>query len=575
MSTSVLETPPPDFLRRLLDEQSQLTAVERFSAAHDVSAEVVPGSRESKNRSSHNPAQAKYYTALLPASPPEPGQQYAFEVDLNACSGCKACVVACHTLNGLDEDESWRRVGTLTIGEEAPRIQHVTTACHHCVDPGCLNGCPVKAYDKDPLTGIVRHLDDQCIGCKYCTMMCPYEVPTYNSRLGIVRKCDMCQQRLSVGEAPACVQACPNAAIAIRVISVGDVQFSAGDRLSPGAPLSSITRPTTRYFGRSTKKFSQSKAQDSVVDHPAESHWPLAIMLVATQAAIGLLLIERLAFYSHAWLSHNFSHVGLTLPASCLALVVAALGLAVAGLHLGQPWRAWRIFLGLRTSWLSREGVLFGNTLGLLGLSIGVHTVLDNHTALVPAFVREFASAGLAEWLAGLTVTMGVLSLLSSGMIYIATQRQLWRAQRTLTRFLGSALCLGCVGWGMVLSRFTHEITQTAFFLTLGGLAIGLKLLWEWKLLLGNVRSSDAVLDRRSRRLALGPLAGLSKLRLICGCLACSLAMLAAASAFSSASSLTFGMAILAGAAMLGGELCERLLYFSTVVHDRMPGTLP
>ena len=42
---------------------------------------------------------------------------------------------------------------------------------------GCLNGCPVLAYEKDPVTGIVRHLDDQCIGCQYCMLKCPYDVP--------------------------------------------------------------------------------------------------------------------------------------------------------------------------------------------------------------------------------------------------------------------------------------------------------------------------------------------------------------------------------------------------------------
>jgi ferredoxin len=82
---------------------------------------------------------------------------------------------------------------------------------HHCVDPACLSGCPVLVYDKYPATGIVRHLDDQCIGCQYCVMKCPCEVPRYSARRGIVRKCDMCGNRLSQGEAPACVQACPSA----------------------------------------------------------------------------------------------------------------------------------------------------------------------------------------------------------------------------------------------------------------------------------------------------------------------------------------------------------------------------
>ena len=119
----------------------------------------------------------------------------------------------------------------------SPFLQHVTTACHHCLDPACLTGCPVKAYDKDPETGIVRHFDDQCIGCQYCVFMCPYDVPQYSRTKGIVRKCDMCHDRLAVGEAPACVQSCPNQAIRIRTVSVESVveQCETGQFLADGA----------------------------------------------------------------------------------------------------------------------------------------------------------------------------------------------------------------------------------------------------------------------------------------------------------------------------------------------------
>jgi Fe-S-cluster-containing dehydrogenase component len=160
-------------------------------------------------------------------------------VDLDACTGCKACVSACHSLNGLDEDEMWRSVGLIhSDAPEEPYQQTITTACHHCEDPACANGCPVLAYEKDAETGIVRHLDDQCIGCQYCVLKCPYDVPKYSKKRGIVRKCDMCQSRLAVGEAPACVQACPNEAIRIEVVRTGD----GGASLVPGAFESSYTR---------------------------------------------------------------------------------------------------------------------------------------------------------------------------------------------------------------------------------------------------------------------------------------------------------------------------------------------
>ena len=100
----------------------------------------------------------------MPATAPGPGQQYAFDVNLDTCTGCKACVSACHSLNGLDEDESWRSVGLLHGTVPEVRYQQtITTGCHHCVEPGCLEGCPVDAYEKDPVTGIVSHLDDPSV----------------------------------------------------------------------------------------------------------------------------------------------------------------------------------------------------------------------------------------------------------------------------------------------------------------------------------------------------------------------------------------------------------------------------
>src|SRR6478735_1420773 len=222
-------------VNQYLRSQQDLTAVERFSRRHD--AEELP---------SH-----ELYKELIPLTRPRSGEQYAFQVDLDACTGCKACVSACHHLNGLDEleAETWRAVGLLHGGTAAAPVQQaVTTACHHCLDPACMTGCPVSAYEKDLVTGIVKHLDDQCIGCQYCTFTCPYEVPQYNAARGIVRKCDMCSGRLAAGEAPACVQGCPNEAIAITVIdkrqALDDAQ---GDAFLPGTPSPGFTIPTTVY----------------------------------------------------------------------------------------------------------------------------------------------------------------------------------------------------------------------------------------------------------------------------------------------------------------------------------------
>src|SRR5690606_14878302 len=111
----------------LLNQQDDLTAVARFARLHD----------EGK-------VEESLYQSQIPLTQPEQGQQYGFQVDLDACTGCKACVVGCNKLNGLDEDEAWRSVGVIHGGAaEAPVQRTVTTACHHCLDPGCMKGCPV------------------------------------------------------------------------------------------------------------------------------------------------------------------------------------------------------------------------------------------------------------------------------------------------------------------------------------------------------------------------------------------------------------------------------------------------
>ncbi len=536
-----------DIVGLLLREQQSMTAVDQFSVAHDSGL-------------IREPAQERYYSRLMPASSPQPNQQYAFNVDLDVCSGCKACVVACHNLNGLEESETWRSVGLL-VGDNT--IQHVTTACHHCDDPGCLNGCPVKAYVKDEVTGIVRHLDDQCIGCKYCTMMCPYEVPKYSDRLGIVRKCDMCHQRLSANEAPACVQACPNEAITIRIVDRPDVRELAGHRLAPGAPPSSITRPTTVYTSRRPQQFSAAKPQDTGIDHVAESHWPLAVMLVATQAAIGLLVVERL---TAAFMSESMPP-SVTRTSAALALVIAAIGMNVAPLHLGQPLRAWRVFLGLRTSWLSREAVVLGAWMGLLSAAVAM-LWLPLVSEAIPTTIATY----VPDWAATATLTLcipiGLFGFYCSAMIYIATRRQIWSYARTMTRFAASMFVLGIPALALAISIAGESIPSSSTLAVVAIVASAFKLAFESYT---HYRASGDEWQTRSSRLIWGPL----RRQLLCrlALAGVSLVLLGWA-AFAGSTILLTAVLALSLATLLSGETAERLLYFASVVHHRMPGTL-
>lgn len=369
------------------------------------------------------------FSHLIPFSKPNPGEQYAFEVNLDACTGCKACVAACHSLNGLDDDESWRDMGLLVGTRKQPYLQTVTTACHHCAEPACADGCPVLAYDKDAVTGIVRHLDDQCIGCSYCILKCPYDVPKFNLKRGIVRKCDMCQGRLAEGEAPACVQACPNEAIKIKVVKLDAVP----DRGSiiAGAFDSSYTRPTTTYVSAKPLP-SAAKAADAgrlELDH---GHEPLAWMLVLTQMSAGTFIGCAVAMWLNA----------LSLPqaaiTSAAALVFGLAGIALSVLHLGQPLKAWRAFLGWRKSWLSREIIAFGALPGG-GAAIATTWWLGSMEWLRLAVTGTAMAALVAVW--------------CSVMVYVDTRRPFWSMTNVAGKFLGTMLLLGtCVcaavwGW--------------------------------------------------------------------------------------------------------------------------------
>lgn len=350
-----------------LRNAKELTAVERFSQhEHDGQGR---------------------YAELLPASPPGPGQQFAFLVNLDACTGCKACVTGCHSLNGLDtgSGETWRQVGDL-----GP--QPVTSACHHCADPACLNGCPAEAYEKDALTGAVIHLDDACIGCSYCTMTCPYEVPSFSDRLGIVRKCDLCHGRLSAGEAPACVQACPTEAIRIQVV---DVATAGGDWGLAAGPDPALTRPTTTYT--STRPQVERPAAADLRPVAAYGHPALAGLLVLSQWAAGAAAAGR--------------------GAVALALVVAASLASIS--HLGRPLLAWRAVLGWRHSWLSREVIVLGAFLPL-------------------AAAAAVAGQSLPLRLGATAAGLGVAGC--SAAIYAVTGRRWWRLPRLLALFGATAL---------------------------------------------------------------------------------------------------------------------------------------
>lgn len=555
MSRPVLGEPPAPFslLDRVLAEQRSLSAVDLF--VRRQAAGALPGA-------------ARIYEDHVPSMRGlTPGRRLAFRVDLEACTGCKACVTACHRLNGLAADEAWRDVG-LVLGRGSGGCgaqQTVTTTCHHCEDPGCLAGCPVQAYEQDEVTGIVRHLDDQCIGCRYCLLKCPYDVPKYNAELGIVRKCDMCAGRLADGEAPACVQGCPNGAISIEIVDRG-APAEESPPLIPGVhgllPDSSYTRPTTRFVSRRPGAVLRPADLDRVT--PAEAHDPLAVMLVLMQLSVGLLFFDT-----------GMRAVGWAVPAASagrwgLSAVAAVAGLLTATFHLGRPFLAFRAFLGWRTSWMSREVIAFGVFVPVVISAAGMSARLawGGGAGEVEGFVAEVLPA-----LRLFALGLGGIGTICSVMVYVDTRRFLWRSSSTGPLFAGTLLGLGGVGVTAAGAWFDEAGGDPARLAPLwAGLGVlGLKLVGEMQIW-AEPRRSMSDPSARTARLLHGPLVGRVRWRV--GLAAAGfVGALAVVACGRSGAPVPAGLfAAFALGSLLAAEAVERHLFFTAEASHRMPG---
>ncbi len=134
--------------------------------------------------------------------------------DLTRCIGCKACVMACKEINGLPKTEVLKLDGNNWTAVEQVNGVNIRRQCMHCDDPTCVSVCPVAALQKTE-AGPVIYLEERCMGCRYCVMACPFEIPKYqwNETLPRVQKCIMCYDNLvSKGEQPACTSVCPTGA---------------------------------------------------------------------------------------------------------------------------------------------------------------------------------------------------------------------------------------------------------------------------------------------------------------------------------------------------------------------------
>ena len=148
-------------------------------------------------------------------------------IDVTTCIGCRACEVACQEWNDLPFADTtfqtnfqtmpqtawnyWTLITMNEVQQEDGTLQWLLRkqGCMHCAEPGCLEACPSEGAIVQYANGIVDFNHDACIGCQYCTIGCPFNVPKFNPKTKKVFKCSLCSDRVAHGLEPACIKTCP------------------------------------------------------------------------------------------------------------------------------------------------------------------------------------------------------------------------------------------------------------------------------------------------------------------------------------------------------------------------------
>lgn len=156
-----------------------------------------------------------------------PPQAVGILYDSNLCIGCQACMVACKKANNLPAEhsgpaEKWdnpidlssKTYNVIKMYAQGEKSFFVKRQCMHCLEPSCVDACPVSALQKDPKTGVVTYDKSACIGCRYCQVACPYNIPKFewDSPFPQIKKCQLCNHLYDQGKYAACCETCPTGA---------------------------------------------------------------------------------------------------------------------------------------------------------------------------------------------------------------------------------------------------------------------------------------------------------------------------------------------------------------------------
>ncbi len=222
----------------------------------------------------------------MSAAQTQDGGRLALLIDLERCTGCKSCEVACKQEHRLGPGE-YRNKVVWTSGVDDAGLAFLALTCQHCERPACLRACPVnpKAIEKDALTGVVSVVESRCTGCGECVIACPYSAMGYDPKGHHAVKCDLCVDRRAQEQTTACASVCPARAI----------RFGTRDNLLAGAQREGRTPrdhdhfllgPATIYLERLPARDAAGAAHVPSRVAPADGRRPAFMDAVAAQAIV-------------------------------------------------------------------------------------------------------------------------------------------------------------------------------------------------------------------------------------------------------------------------------------------------